>query len=240
MKILMVEDERYLAEAVARILEKNNYDVDLAFDGEDGLDSALTGVYDMILLDIMLPKLDGVSLLKHLRGDGVSTPVILLTAKGETEDKVLGLDSGADDYLPKPFKTEELLARIRAVSRRKGELLPEGVLAFGDIELNPSKLILSSGDRSYNLTLKEGRLLEYLIANKGTSLSADAIIEKVWGYDSDAEDNHVQVYISFLRKKLARLGSSVKIRNIRNVGYVLAAEGNAKDGRGSAKRSPNG
>jgi DNA-binding response OmpR family regulator len=224
MKVLMVEDERYLAEAVARILEKNNYDVDLSFDGEDGLDNALTGVYDIILLDIMLPKLDGVSLLKHLRREGIATPVILLTAKGETEDKILGLDSGADDYLPKPFKTEELLARMRAVSRRRGELLPEGILTFGDIELNPIKLVLTKGKKSYNLTLKESRLLEYLIANKGASLSVDAIIEKVWGYDSDAEDNHVQVYISFLRKKLARLGSNVKIKNIRGVGYVLIAE----------------
>jgi DNA-binding response OmpR family regulator len=220
----MVEDERYLAEAVARILEKNNYDVDLSFDGEDGLDNALSGVYDMILLDIMLPGMDGITLLKRLREDGVSTPVILLTAKGETEDKVLGLDSGADDYLPKPFKTEELLARIRAVSRRKGELLPEGMLAFGDIELDPGKLTLSKGRRSYNLTLKESRLLEYLIANKGTSLSVDSIIGKIWGYDSDAEDNHVQVYISFLRKKLAGLDSCVKIKNIRNVGYVLVLE----------------
>jgi DNA-binding response OmpR family regulator len=220
----MVEDERYLAEAVARILEKNNYDVDLSFDGEDGLDNALSGVYDMILLDIMLPKMDGVSVLKRLRKEGIATPVILLTAKGETEDKVLGLDSGADDYLPKPFKTEELLARIRAVSRRKGELLPEGLSVFGDIELNPVKLILSKGKKSYNLTLKESRLLEYLIANKGTSLSVDAIIGKVWGYDSEAEDNHVQVYISFLRKKLIGLGSCVRIKNIRNVGDVLIAE----------------
>jgi DNA-binding response OmpR family regulator len=223
-----VEDERYLAEAVARILEKNNYDVDLSFDGEDGLDNALSGVYDIVLLDIMLPKMDGISLLKHLREKGIATPVILLTAKGETEDKVLGLDSGADDYLPKPFKTEELLARMRAVSRRRGELLPEGILEFGDIELNPIKLVLSKGDKSYNLTLKESRLLEYLISNKGASLSVDAIIEKVWGYDSEAEDNHVQVYISFLRKKLTGLGSNVRIKNIRNVGYVLIAEDRAQ------------
>ncbi|MDR1952942.1 MAG: response regulator transcription factor [Clostridiales Family XIII bacterium] len=228
MRVLLVEDERYLAEAVARILEKNNYDVDLSFDGEDGLDNALSGVYDIVLLDIMLPKMDGISLLKHLREKGIATPVILLTAKGETEDKVLGLDSGADDYLPKPFKTEELLARMRAVSRRRGELLPEGILEFGDIELNPIKLVLSKGDKSYNLTLKESRLLEYLISNKGASLSVDAIIEKVWGYDSEAEDNHVQVYISFLRKKLTGLGSNVRIKNIRNVGYVLIAEDRAQ------------
>lgn len=221
MKVLMVEDEHYLAEAVASVLKKNNYDIDLSFDGEDGLDNAMTDVYDIILLDIMLPGLDGISLLKKLREEGIMTPVILLTAKGEVEDRVYGLDSGADDYLPKPFKTEELLARMRALARRRGELLPEGILSYGDIELNPITLMLSRNGRSYNLTQKESRLLEYLIANRGAALSTDAIIEKVWGYDSEAEDNHVQVYISFLRKKLANLDSCVHIKTIRNVGYVL-------------------
>ena len=221
MKVLMVEDEKYLAEAVAQILKKNNYDVDLSFDGEEGLDNALTGVYDIILLDIMLPKMDGISLLKELRQEGIATPVILLTAKGETEDKVIGLDSGADDYLPKPFKTEELLARMRAVSRRRGELSPDNLLTFGDIELNPTSLILSCNGNSFTLTPKEGHILEYLIRNRGGVLSSGAIIEKVWGYDSEAEDNHVQVYISFLRKKLSSLGSDTAIRTIRNVGYTL-------------------
>jgi DNA-binding response OmpR family regulator len=224
MKVLLVEDERYLAEAVAQILKKNKYDVDLSFDGEYGLFNALSGVYDIILLDIMLPKLDGISLLKQLREEGISTPVILLTAKGDVEDRILGLDSGADDYLPKPFKTEELLARMRAVSRRKGELIPDGILAFGDIEFNPATLTLSKGEQSFSLTLKEGRLLEYLLTNKGTALSSEAIIEKIWGYDSDAEDNHVQVYISFLRKKIAALNSIVKIKTIRGVGYTLVTE----------------
>lgn len=221
MKVLLVEDEKYLAEAIAEVLKKKNYDIDLSFDGEDGLDNALSGVYDIILLDIMLPKLDGLSLLSKIRNEGISTPVILLTAKGEVEDRVAGLDGGADDYLPKPFKMEELLARMRAVSRRRGELLPDGVLSYGDIEFNPVTLVLSKKDKSFNLTLKESRLLEFLIVNKGHSLSSDSIIEKVWGYDSDAEDNHVHVYISFLRKKLSNLGSSVKIKTIRNVGYAL-------------------
>jgi len=224
MKILMVEDERYLAEAVAQILKKNNYDVDLSFDGEEGLDNALSGVYDIILLDIMLPKMDGLSLLKELRDEGIDTPVILLTAKGETEDRVAGLDSGADDYLPKPFKTEELLARMRAVSRRRGKLIPGNILAYGDIELNPANLALSGAGGSFTLTPKESHVLEYLIMNQGNVLSAESIIEKVWGYDSDAEDNHVQVYMSFLRKKLSSLGSSVGIRAIRNVGYTLTLE----------------
>ncbi|MDR0596045.1 MAG: response regulator transcription factor [Clostridiales Family XIII bacterium] len=221
MKVLMVEDERYLAEAVARILKKNNYDIDLAFDGEEGYIAAASGVYDVVLLDIMLPKKDGITVLKELRADGVTTPVIMLTALGEIEDRVRGLDSGADDYLPKPFKTEELMARMRAVLRRRGELLPEGALSFGDIEYNPNTLALSRGDKSFNLTKKEGNLLEYLLANQGQALSPDAIIEKVWGWDSEAEDNHVQVYISFLRKKLAGLDSEVKIKTIRNVGYTL-------------------
>jgi DNA-binding response OmpR family regulator len=226
MKVLMVEDERYLAEAVAQILKKHNYDVDLAYDGEDGLDNALSGVYDVILLDIMMPKMDGITVLKEIRSAGIGTPVILLTAKGELEDKIEGLDSGADDYLAKPFKTEELLARMRAVTRRRGELLPEGILSFGDIEYNPHTLVLSRGAKHFNLTQKEGRLIEYLIQNKGTSLSPDAIIEKVWGYDSDAEDNHVQVYISFLRKKLASLDADIRIKTIRGVGYALVEGGN--------------
>jgi DNA-binding response OmpR family regulator len=225
MKVLMVEDERYLAEAVAQILKKHNYDVDLAFDGEAGLDDALSGVYDIILLDIMMPKMDGITVLRSLRSSGIVTPVILLTAKGELEDKVAGLDSGADDYLAKPFKTEELLARMRAVTRRRGELLPDGVLSYGDIEYNPHTLVLSRGSKNFNLTQKEGRLIEYLIQNKGKSLSPDAIIEKVWGYDSDAEDNHVQVYISFLRKKLTSLEADVRIKTIRGVGYALTIGG---------------
>jgi DNA-binding response OmpR family regulator len=225
MKVLMVEDQRYLAEAVAQILKKHNYDVDLAFDGEDGLDDALSGVYDVILLDIMMPKMDGISVLRSLRDSGISTPVILLTAKGEVEDKIEGLDSGADDYLAKPFKTEELLARMRAVTRRRGELLPDGILSFGDLEYNPHTLVLARGTKNFNLTQKEGRLIEYLIQNKGKSLSPDAIIEKVWGYDSDAEDNHVQVYISFLRKKLASLEADVRIKTIRGVGYALVEGG---------------
>jgi DNA-binding response OmpR family regulator len=224
MKVLLVEDERYLAEAVAQILRKNNYDVDLAFDGEEGLAAAVSGVYDVILLDIMLPRRDGIAILRELRAEGVAAPVIMLTALGEIEDRVKGLDSGADDYLPKPFKTEELMARIRAVMRRRGDLLPDGVLSFGDIEYDPNTLVLSCADRSFDLTKKEGNLLEYLMTNRGQTLSPDSIIEKVWGWDSDAEDNHVQVYISFLRKKLAGLGSSARIKTIRNVGYTLVEE----------------
>lgn len=226
MKILIVEDEKRIAEAVAQILRRQNMDIDLAFDGEEGLYNALSGVYDVILLDIMMPKKDGLTVLKQLREEGVFTPVILLTALGEVEDRVRGLDAGADDYLPKPFKSEELVARIKAVTRRRGEFRPDGILTFGDIELNPLSMVLTCDKKSYSLTQKESRLLEYLIENKDIRLSSDAIIEKVWGYDSDAEDGNVQAYISFLRKKLTGLGSAVKIGNMRGSGYMLEYEKN--------------
>lgn len=221
MRILIVEDELHLAEALTQILKKNNYTVDAVNDGESGLDNALSNIYDLILLDIMLPKMDGISILKKLRKEGISTPVILLTAKGEISDKVVGLDSGADDYLAKPFATEELLARIRALSRRKGEVLPDNTLKFGDIELNTANLKLSKGSKDVKLILKESELLEFLIARKNTVTSKELIIEKIWGFDSEVEHNHVEVYISFLRKKLAFLNSEVTINTVRGVGYVL-------------------
>lgn len=221
MRILIVEDEIHLAEALSQILKKNNYTIDTAYDGESGLDNALSNIYDLIILDIMLPKLDGISILKNIRGEGLSTPVILLTAKGEISDKVTGLDSGADDYLPKPFATEELLARIRALLRRRGEVIVDNTLKFGDIELNPSTLKLSSGSRSVKLILKESELLELLISRKNLATSKELIIEKLWGFDSDVEYNHVEVYISFLRKKLNFLSSEVKINTVRGVGYIL-------------------
>lgn len=221
MRILIVEDELHLAEALAQILRKNNYTVDAVNDGEAGLDNALSDIYDLIVLDIMLPKMDGISVLKSIRKEGISTPVILLTAKGEISDKVRGLDSGADDYLAKPFASEELLARIRALSRRKGEVIPDGTLKFADIELNTQTLKLSRGDREVKITLKESELLEFLITRKGMTTSKELIIEKLWGYDSEAEDNHVEVYISFLRKKLLFLNSEASINTVRNLGYIL-------------------
>ncbi|MDR1815186.1 MAG: response regulator transcription factor [Clostridiales Family XIII bacterium] len=225
MKVLIVEDEKRLAEALAQILKRNNFDVDVSFDGEEGLDNALSGVYDVILLDILLPGMDGLSVLKELRAEAIPTPVILLTALGEVEDRVKGLDLGADDYLPKPFKTEELIARIKAVTRRRGEFHADGILSFGDIELNPLAMTLYREGKSYALTQKESNLLEYLLQNTNIRLSSDSIIEKVWGYDSDAEDGNVQAYMSFLRKKLAALGSAVKIGNLRGAGYMLEYEG---------------
>ncbi|WP_447402922.1 response regulator transcription factor [Lysinibacillus sp. fkY74-1] len=224
MRILMVEDEIHLAEAIEQVLKKNHYSVDLAFNGEDGLDCGLSGIYDIIILDIMLPKMNGITVLKELRKNGLATPVILLTAKGDTSDKVAGLDSGADDYLPKPFPTEELLARLRALGRRKSEIIYDNVLKYGDIELNPHTLSLCCRKNSFKLTLKECQLLELLIRRRNGIISKDSIIEKIWGYDTNAEDNHVEVYISFLRKKLASLKSCVSIQTIRGVGYCLKSE----------------
>ncbi|MTI54311.1 response regulator transcription factor [Geosporobacter ferrireducens] len=221
MRILVVEDELPLAEALVQILKKNNFTVDVVHEGEAGLDNALSNIYDLILLDIMLPKMDGLSILKNMRQEGISTPVILLTAKGEISDKVTGLDSGADDYLAKPFATEELLARIRALSRRKGEILSNNTLKYGDIELNTSTLKLSRSNKEVKLTLKESELLEFLILRKNVTSPKELIIEKLWGFESEAEHNHVEVYISFLRKKLLFINSEVTISTVRGVGYIL-------------------
>lgn len=221
MKILIVEDEEQLSEALGAILEKNNYFVDRVFDGEDGLDYILSDIYDVIILDIMLPKMSGLEVLKSARKSGIDTPIILLTAKGDVSDKVIGLDSGADDYLPKPFYTEELLARIRALGRRKGEVISDNNLKFGDITLNTATLELSNGDKVIKITAKEFGLLELLINRKNTITNKDDIINKLWGYDSDAEYNNVEVYVSFLRRKLTFLKSQVVIKAIRNIGYIL-------------------
>ncbi|MDF2545988.1 MAG: DNA-binding response regulator [Anaerosolibacter sp.] len=224
MRILLVEDELHLAEALVQILKKNHYSVDAVHDGESGLDNALSNIYDLIILDIMLPKVDGISVLQNIRKEGLTTPVILLTAKGEVSDKVTGLDSGADDYLAKPFATEELLARIRAMTRRKGEIIVDSALKYGDIELNTSILKLSKDNKEVKLTLKESELFAFLVLRKGLVSSKELIIEKLWGFDAEVEHNHVEVYISFLRKKLTFLESAVSIQTVRGIGYVLEGE----------------
>jgi len=221
MKVLMIEDERDLADAVAAILRRNNYNVDQAFDGEYGLDCALSGVYDFIILDIMLPKKDGLHVLKEIRSAGVKAPVLMLTALGEVRDKVKGLDCGADDYLPKPFHTDELLARLRALSRRKSELLVDGIIPLGDLSFSPHMLTLSCGGCDTGLTLKESQLLELLLANRGKFVSKDMIIEKLWSYDADVYDSHVESQVSLLRRKLAAAGGTLSIKASRGVGYRL-------------------
>ncbi len=221
MRILMVEDENRLSEAVARILKANHHQVSLASDGEEGLECALSDRYDIIILDIMLPKLDGISVLRKLRRAGVHTPVIMLTARGETEDKVLGLDSGADDYLTKPFSTDELLARLRALGRRKEALLPEGVLEAGDVRLHSQTLCLQCGEAQVKLTAREYQVMELLMLRRNLLTSKSMMIEKIWGYDSEVDEHSVEAYISFLRKKLVLIKSGLGIRAERGLGYML-------------------
>ncbi len=221
MKILVIEDEKRLCEALVQLLKRQNYSVDYDNDGESGLDDALSGIYDVIILDVMLPKLDGISVLKEIRREKMNVPVIILTAKGEISDKVRGLDTGADDYLPKPFNTEELLARVRALGRRRGELVETSALTLGSTSFDTRNLRLSCGDADVTLTRKEGELLEYLMINKNIITSKEQIIEKLWGFDSEAEANHVEVYVSFLRKKLKRVGADIRITAVRGMGYKL-------------------
>jgi DNA-binding response OmpR family regulator len=221
MRILIVEDEKQLSEALGAIFEKNHYNVDRVFDGDDGLDYILSDIYDVVVLDIMLPKMNGLDVLKEARKSGIDTPIILLTAKGEISDKVTGLDYGADDYLPKPFYTEELLARVRALGRRKGEVVNENALKFGDLTLNVGNLELRGPENSIKLTAKECGLLELFINRKEMVTNKDDIISKLWGYESDAEHNNVEVYVSFLRRKFTYLKSNVSIKAMRNLGYIL-------------------
>lgn len=224
MRILLVEDETNLADAIAHILVKNKYIVDTKYDGESGLDYAMSDVYDLIILDIMLPKIDGITILDTIRKEGLDVPVLFLTAKSDVSDKVLGLDKGADDYLSKPFEKEELLARIRALTRRKGNVSLSNSLTFGDISLDTANLSLKAKGESITITLKEKEVLELLIKREGLITSKDYMIEKLWGFDSFAEDNHVEVYISFVRKKLKYLKSNVQIKTLRGLGYKLEVE----------------
>lgn len=224
MKVLLVEDDILLSEAVSQILRKHNYSVDVCYDGESGLDFALSGIYDIILLDIMLPIMDGVEALRQMRQEGITVPVMMLTAKSELRDKVQGLDSGADDYLPKPFESEELLARMRALVRRKDSYHDEGIIDYGDIQFNPHVREVKCSETVLLLSIKESQLLEMLLQNASRTLPKERIIEKLWGYDTDATDGNVETHISLLRKKLRQVGSCVKIRVIRGIGYVLCME----------------
>lgn len=220
MKILIVDDERQLTEALAAILKQNNYSVDCAFDGEDGLDRALSGIYDLVILDVMMPRLDGFSVLKILRQKKLDVPILMLSAKSETSDKIEGLNYGADDYLTKPFSTEELLARIKALLRRK-EKFTGDVLAFNDVKLDRDSFELIRGTKKIALGKKEFQILEMLILNEGKSIDKERFIEKIWGYDTDAEYNTIEVYVSFLRKKLAAVDAKTEIKSIRGIGYTL-------------------
>lgn len=222
MRILLIEDEEALAEALAEILEQNHYTVDVVHRGSLGLDYAKSDIYDLILLDIMLPEVDGLTILKTLRRLHISTPVILLTAKSEVQDIVTGLDAGSDDYLAKPFSTGELLARIRALSRR-GTSYQGEIWSFKDLSFNKGTMELSCGSSSIRLGLKEAQLMELLLNNPKQVMPKNLLIEKIWGLDSDAEYNNIEVYISFLRQKMSFLDTAVQIKTVRGVGYQLEA-----------------
>lgn len=220
MKLLYAEDEKSMSEAVVDILTYHKYIVDAVYDGEEALDYALAESYDGIILDIMMPKKDGFEVLKTLRQKGVNTPVLLLTAKSEVEDRIVGLDMGADDYLPKPFAMGELLARVRAMLRRKETFTPD-ILKCGNISLNMQSYELSNGKQAFVLPKLEYQLMEIFMLNRGIYLSSEDLLVKVWGYDTDAELGTVWVYISYLRKRLAALDANVAITAKRNVGYTL-------------------
>lgn len=219
MRILYAEDEVALARAVAKILERNNYTVDVVHNGLDALDYLQNGNYDIAILDIMMPKMDGITLLRRLRTTGITIPIIMLTAKAEIDDKVLGLDSGANDYLTKPFDTKELLARIRVLTR--GQRPVDSTIQFGNISLDRTTFALSSPSGSFRLANKEFQMMEILMSNPKILVSSEQFMEKIWGYDANAEINVVWVYISYLRKKLNALHADIQIKSTRNAGYTL-------------------
>ena len=226
MRIMIAEDEEKLAAALVQIFAKNKMTADAFGNGIDALDNALTGIYDVIVLDIMMPGMTGIEVLRKIRAEGMDTPVLMFTAKDEISDKVKGLDSGADDYLTKPFATEELLARVRALGRRSSAaIVNSDVITCGDLSLDTAAYELSCGKNSLKLGLKEFSIMELLMKNSGRVLSKETLITKIWGYDSDAEYNNVEVYISFLRKKLDFIKSKAAIKTVRGVGYTLEKDG---------------
>ena len=223
MRLLLVEDEKRMAEALGVILEKENYQVDIMNDGYSGLFAAESDAYDIIILDVMLPGMSGFQIAKELRKQSIKTPILMLTAKGELDDKVEGLDSGADDYLTKPFMTKELLARLRALERRYSGVNDENKLTFGDVELNTESCMLSctTTGQSVRLKEKEFNIMRHLLINQNRIIERDSLAMKVWNYDSDAEYNNVEVYISFTRKKLKYIDAQTEIKSVRGIGYEL-------------------
>lgn len=223
MKLLYAEDEKALSEAVTDILTFHKYSVEAVYDGEEAYFYAMNGEYDGIILDIMMPKLDGIEVLKKIRNAGNKTPVLLLTAKSEIRDRITGLDAGADDYLPKPFNMGELLARVRAMLRRRENFTPD-ILTCGNLSLNMQSYELSAGDNNCILPNIEYKIMEMLMLNSGRYISSEEILSNVWGYDSDADTGSVWVYISYLRKRLSSLGSTAVIKAKRGIGYTLEEE----------------
>ncbi len=220
MRLLIAEDELDLAEALTVFFEKNQFSVDAVNDGFSAYEYASSGEYDAVILDVMMPKMNGIEVLQKLRNEGIKTPVMMLTAKAEKDDRITGFDSGADDYLPKPFDPDELISRVRAMLRRSEEYKPT-ILSFGDVSLNCGTGIMSCGEKSVRLSGREFQLMEMLMRSPNIVFSADRIMERIWGWDSDAEINVVWVHISNLRKKLKAVGSKVSVYANRGLGYVL-------------------
>ncbi len=221
MKILIIEDEYSLADAIAETLQKENYTTKIVTNGEDGEDEALTNIYDLILLDVMLPKKDGFEILRNLKNEKISAPIIMITAKSEITDKLKGLENGVDDYITKPFHMRELIARIKIVLKRNSNIEDDNILEYSDLKLDLSTGKMSSNGTEISINGKELELLEILLLNKNQIISKEALINKIWGYDSNAEYNYVEVYASFLRKKLKLLKSKVKIKAVRGMGYKM-------------------
>lgn len=225
MRLLLVEDEKRMAQALTELLRQEKYKVDHCADGLSGLDAAESGIYDIIILDVMLPGKNGFEIAKETRRQGIRTPILMLTAKSDVDDKVIGLDSGADDYLTKPFMAKELLARLRALGRRNIQSA-DGTLSFGDIALDTgtSTVACTRTGQSVRLSEKEYRILEYLIANQGQILTREQFALKIWGYENNAEYNNVEVYMTFTRKKLAFIGAKTSIMAVRGIGYELRCD----------------
>lgn len=221
MKILIIEDEYSLADAIAETLQKEKFQVHIIANGEDGENEALTNIYDLILLDVMLPKKDGFEILKNLRKEKIDTPVIMLTAKSELSDKLNGLENGADDYITKPFHMKELIARVKVILKRKINIEDTNVLEYSDLKLDLSTGKMTTNDTEIAINGKELDLLEILLLNKNQIVNREMLANKIWGYNSEAEYNNVEVYVSFLRKKLKLLKSKVKIKAVRGIGYKL-------------------
>jgi len=223
LRILVIEDEFSLADIISTKLKKEKYNVDISLDGEVGLDNALSGVYDLIILDIMLPKINGIEILKQIRENNIDTKVIMLTAKSSLDDKLIGFENGANDYITKPFHIEELIARVNAQLRNKETNINKDILKFGDIELNirTSTIICTKNNETINISYKELMILEYLMNNSNQIISKEQIYDKIWGIDNYFESNNLEAYISFVRKKLKIIDSTVTIKAIRGMGYKL-------------------
>ncbi len=227
MQVLVIEDEKRLAKALKQILEEKKYMVDVVFDGKDGFDYAVSGIYDVIILDVMLPKTDGFTVASELRKNKIETPILMLTARESVADRVSGLDCGADDYMTKPFAPEELLARLRALTRRRGEVILD-IMEYGDVSFNISAGELSCRGKSIHLNYKESEIFKILLSKGGVIISKEDIITRVWGYEADVGDSNVEAYISFLRKKLLFVGSETQILSAKKLGYKLEAPKNAE------------